>query len=688
MSGQTILPFMFVQVTARDAAGNTVSDETLPVIAQALNTWESYSKRLSFPDNATDFRVRFFIDRVEGPAKAAIANPKLRIVDESDDRQFDELSARITNESTARVAGDTALAQQINVLEAATVTLQGNIDGNTGEIDTTKALISTESQVRASEDAALALQIQQIIAEGAQGAQTFFQVDAPPNPEPGWLWFKDNPDPLSDELFRWSGTAWDAVDTSESIDVSDLRASITTETEARIAGDTALASRTTVLEASSVALRTDTNTNTVGLATANARVSDESAARVQGDNALATRTANLEAVVTNVGNSVTTVDARVTSESAARVAGDTALATRIDRIEAGGGTDLAPINARVDNESAARVAGDNALAARTTTVEANSVALRSDVNNLAIGANATNARVTEETTARVGGDNALAQRISTTEVTVGGVSSRVTVTEQAIGGLSARWGVRVDGGGRVSGIELNSGAGASFLGLLADYVRMYNPFNGADELVFEARDGRVFMKRAYIGDLTADQIRIDQNTISADGGGALTVTRNGITTPLIAPNAVAQIYAYSQTTGGTQFQRNVWSTIVLNGLQAGVFIQNDPAGTAFIRFDVSVLVRNFGSNSDVASFRIYRSDGFVLSGQYSGVHIDDTPNTAYGIQSMLFFDIGVPAGAGYAYYFQMNSNEESIIRTVNIMATLTKNSQAAPFIAPLLETAP
>jgi hypothetical protein len=457
--------------------------------------------------------------------------------------------------------GTTSLRPTLQLIGVPANTLIAVLNGRYGAVSRTadtRALIKTESTTRASADEALAQQIQTIIAEGAQGTKTFFQAAAPPNPEPGWVWFQDTGPGMPDNIFRWSGIAWDQINTADSADLAALEAKIITE----------------------------------------------STARVNGDNALSQRIAITESTVVSQGAAIT----------------------------------------------------------------------------------ATNARVTDETTARVNADNALAQRVTVTETTSQSNTNRLTVTEQATSAQGLKWSVRADANGRIAGIDLINGTtGPSLLSFLIDVFRVFNAATGIDEPVFEVRGGRVLIRQAVIDDLTVDQLRIDGNVLDSDATGALTIRRNGITTPLIAQNAIQTIYSYSQTTAGTQFTRNVWSTIVLNGAQAGVTIVNDPTGAALIRFDVSVLIRNFGSNSDLASFRIYRSDGFILTTQYTGVYIDDTPNNAYGVKSMVFFDIGVSAGAQHSYYFQMNSNEESIVRTVNILATLTKNSQTAPFVAPLLE---
>ena len=199
----------------------------------------------------------------------------------------------------------------------------------------TRASITNESTVRASADNALALQIQQIIATEAQGTQTFYQANPPANPEPGWLWFQDTGPGVPDNIFRWSGIAWVRIDTAQQNDLALLQAQITDESFARVAGDAALAQRTTTLEATAISQGNAIGSNTSGLTAANARITDESVVRASGDSALATRATTTETTVDGLSARVTTseqsidgIEARysITVNAQGRIAGISLLA--------------------------------------------------------------------------------------------------------------------------------------------------------------------------------------------------------------------------------------------------------------------------------------------------------------------------------------------------------------------------
>lgn len=172
----------------------------------------------------------------------------------------------------------------------------------------TRAAITNESTVRADADNALAQQIQQIIATGGEGAQTFFQPNAPANPEPGWLWFQDTGPGVPDNIFRWDGITWVRIDTAQQNDISALQAQISDESLARVVGDAALASRATTLEAVSVAQGNAIDDNADELVVTNARINTEAQARVQGDNALALRSSNIETSVGGLTARVVTTE--------------------------------------------------------------------------------------------------------------------------------------------------------------------------------------------------------------------------------------------------------------------------------------------------------------------------------------------------------------------------------------------
>jgi hypothetical protein len=487
--------------------------------------------------------------------------------------------------------------------------------------------IQSEQTARIDGDTALAQQIQQIIAEGAQGTQTFFQATAPTNPEPGWVWFKDNGPGIADEIFRWSGSAWVEIDVSEPVDLSLVNARITEESTARVQGDNALASRTSIVEANVANFGPRITANESGLATANTRITNEQTARADADGALGVR-------IDGVSASANTNAAAITAESSARASADSALSTSITNLTASVNTKDAATNARVTAESQARADGDAVLASRTSSVESN----------------------------------------------VGALAARVTTSEQAIDGIEAEYAVSVDANGHVVGFRLISGAGGGLFAVRADSFSVSNPGVPSSQTpIFEVVDGQVRIREAIIGQLSAGVIKLDDLVLDTNAAGELTIKGQAISTELLAANAAVRPFTYSQIQASeVTFPPNVWNTLQLNGVPAEVIVNNPAGFPGLVKFDVNVLIRNGGSDSDTASFRVQRGDGLILPTQYPSMWIDGRSGQ-YSPLAMTFFDNTVLPGASNTYRLQMNSNDRSPIKAVHILGLLFKNATPGAF---------
>lgn len=148
-------------------------------------------------------------------------------------------------------------------------------------------------------------------------------------------------------------------------------------------------------------------------AAVNARVSTEEVARAAADSALAGRTSELEATVNTGPNSSSALRASIVDEAAVRASADGALATRAANLEASvGGVDVPGLVARVGAEEIARANADSALAGRASTLEAT-------VNTGPNSNAALRSSVTDEAAARASADAALATRASALEVRAG-----------------------------------------------------------------------------------------------------------------------------------------------------------------------------------------------------------------------------------------------------------------------------
>jgi predicted phage tail protein len=101
-------------------------------------------------------------------------------------------------------------------------------------------------------------------------------------------------------------------------------------------------------------------------------INEEKQERISADGALASRTSVVEATLSNPSTGLTALSARITGEETARVTAVSALASRTSVVEAtlsNPSTGLAATRAAVSSEQTARIAGDNTLAQNIQTVQ-------------------------------------------------------------------------------------------------------------------------------------------------------------------------------------------------------------------------------------------------------------------------------------------------------------------------------
>lgn len=274
--------------------------------------------------------------------------------------------------------------------------------------------------------------------------------------------------------------------------IDDNAAAIVNEQVARADADTALASSITALTA-------DVNDNT-------AAILDEATARADADGVLAGRITSIEANYTTDAD----ITAAVASEALARANADTALGTRIDTVTASVGDNAAAIT----DEAVARAAADGALAGRVSTIEASYVT-EGDVDATVTAA------VSVEASARASADTALAGSITTVTTRLdnaggSGVTVEQSITAQgsAIDGLEGQYTVRINNNGKISGFGLASGAGGtSEFAVLADRFIITDPANNSTQAYpFQVVGGAVYIRKALIQTITAEQIGANQIT--------------------------------------------------------------------------------------------------------------------------------------------------------------------------------
>lgn len=310
-----------------------------------------------------------------------------------------------------------------------------------------------------------------------------------------------------------------------------LLARLTTLDQARVDGDTALASRASSLEAEVDAARN-------GQSNLAARIAQVDTARVDGDSALATRATSLEAELSGAKAGAPSLAARLSTMDSARITGDEALAGRSDLIEAeiaGARGGSANLNARLGVIDTARVNGDSALATRATNLETEMTNARNGQANL-------NARLGQIDTARVNGDTALASRATALEAEISGakagqasllarltqidqarvdgdtaLSSTITTVEAKANSATAGGAVRLVAGAAPSGVSalyeweivagskktgmragvMSSGAQPGFIEFETEAFRIRNS-SGVPTPVFEVTGGQVYINGARL----------------------------------------------------------------------------------------------------------------------------------------------------------------------------------------------
>ena len=144
--------------------------------------------------------------------------------------------------------------------------------------------------------------------------------------------------------------------------------------------------------------------------------------------------------------------------------------------------------------------------------------------------------VQSEATARANLEEALAENIETVQTTLDGHTASIQEHKSSIDGLKAEWKIKVQAGGKISGVSLGvSGTESQFL-VLADRFAVGMSTNGVLTYPFIIDQGKVVMNTAYIkdgsiengkiGNLSADKItsgsiaadRMKANIVSAMSG--------------------------------------------------------------------------------------------------------------------------------------------------------------------------
>ena len=331
-----------IEQTARINADEALSQQIQQIIATGDGSNTSYLQAteptsppyiLNVGDLWFDSDDNFKLHRWSGVAWAPV-----------DDQRILANTAAISNEQSARITADDALATNITALTAV-------VNSN---YNTLQASISSEATVRADGDEALATDITNLTATVTTNNSTV------------------NARITAEEQARASAdtaaaTRMSTIEASVDVNadtIADNTARIAAEESARVAADSAQASQISSLSATVTG-------HTGDIAATNAALNVEKTVRADADTALGTQITNLTATVNGQGQSLVATNARITTEEQVRATADTALSSRVDAVVATNSsqqTDIINTQAMIVTEQNARVTGDTALATQISTV--------------------------------------------------------------------------------------------------------------------------------------------------------------------------------------------------------------------------------------------------------------------------------------------------------------------------------
>lgn len=388
---------MIGDVTVDGTTGNTITDRIATAKAEAI-TESSNSVAI---ENAariagdSDLNARVdqeIADRLAGDAanSAEVAAEQARaegveaglqtqvdfITSNTDPAALDSLTEIVgafqsaDSDMSALIASNTtAISNEASTRASADTVLQGNIDA--------------EASTRSTADAGLQSQIDQINVDINVSTQDVLdQAKAYTDQEADshMAEAKQHADAqdtalIGDASVNGTGgnTITDRIATAKQQAVSHANAIVSTEEAARIAADTALSLRTTVLEGEMDAVETLSSQNETDLRA-------EEVARASGDSDLQAQVDALNANTTiDVDDLQTQITAEVTRASTAEATNAASVVTERQRAESVEAGLRADINTNIGNistnagnitiEQAARIAGDAALSTRVDTLE-------------------------------------------------------------------------------------------------------------------------------------------------------------------------------------------------------------------------------------------------------------------------------------------------------------------------------
>ncbi|EQB2599164.1 phage tail tip fiber protein [Aeromonas salmonicida] len=253
----------------------------------------------------------------------------------------------------------------------------------------------------------------------------------------------------------------------------------------------------------------------------NGKITTNSTAIVNANKAITSLDTKLTAQIKGVDDKANGIKATVDQQAIAIAATDKSLTELKTSTTAQFGT----VNSRIDTVQTNLATTDKALASLDTKLQA-----QINTNKAGIASNKTAIATT---------DSALSSYKTSNNAEVAGVKASVTTISQAQastdGKVSAMYGLKVDANGKVAGMTLAATPKGSTVDFLADVFRIAQSTTGTPQTVFEIRGGNTYIKKAYIGQITASQIeagaisgdKINASSYVQVGSGNQTCIMNG-----------------------------------------------------------------------------------------------------------------------------------------------------------------
>ncbi|RVU03491.1 DUF1983 domain-containing protein [Novosphingobium umbonatum] len=537
----------------------------------------------------------------------------------------------LQNETSQRIAGDTAITTQLNLIGAAsgdgksiilnqgtvkvspTQTLGDYISGVASSLASNLAAIQTETQTRADAVSSLASQYTTLAARTSAAESAIV-------------------------------TNYNTLSTTASTQAQALSSLVSrmNAAESSIATNYTTLTGTTSTQAQSITTLTSRMSNAESNISANASAIAANTSTISANySTLSTATSTQAQALTALTSRVTAAESSIITEANTRSSADTAMAQQFTLL----GAKRADGQAWILDESKVLVDGGNT-----------SLGTRLSGLSAAIG-NVSSALATE-TTARVDATGALATSLTNLQTTVGNNTATISTLQQTTNGLSARYSVAVNINGHISGFLLNSSGATSTFAVVADNFQIVS-MNGATALQpFSVTGGKVYIDSAVIKDGSITSAQISNVTIGTAQIADASISRLKLGDQVVDYNKIADgtVTGMQQAYNGSIMNGNGgWQTLV--SFTVPMDYPGDILAMVTLKQGFTAGARNWGARIKIDGVMVFSSggsaiaDSVALSGKRSvGTGSFLVSVEWYGQDGSLYVDAGLASLISFRRY--------------------------------------